>query len=488
MSTSLTPAKKITAVLTSAIMTAFMWRLRGCHGYGSKWGMFCVALTLFLLIYAVFGNRKKMSYEMLPIGVVLSGITAGGWGTINSQMNGYLSSNAYFTGEEVYTYLEISPFSGLVSMLLLGFGWMPLFAIVIGTLFSKKEYKLKDYLIFIGTYYGVMFICNISVSHLIIRGLCPEAVEGAVAGLADTGYDMSPMMAYLKNFGSAAFAKKIPFCRNYFTTIHIISSATGALASSLSVLFILKDKLTAGISVALNAVCAVAITAADLVLILDSDRGFLAGKTAPEFLDANAWGTWEYFTGFLLGFGVMLVLVCLPNRITKSEEDYDYSPLLKNPKLNLAFNSLFTFLFLFGITLSRAFSFRTVEMFVDSDTLEIVVTVILSVIAFIPCFLIAKKNIIDKGLFTPANMLPQQFAQKTLPMYLGIAGLIYFICGDVDRATLLQLPFGELTTAEGLTKYWNDGTLYEPILMIVSFALFFILYFICTRKKNKKSA
>ena len=91
---------------------------------------------------------------MIPIGVILAGITTGGWGTLNSQMDGYLSSSCNFQGEDVYRYLEISPYSGLAIMLLLGFGWMPLFAIVLGSLFSKKKYEFKDFVIFIGIYYA----------------------------------------------------------------------------------------------------------------------------------------------------------------------------------------------------------------------------------------------------------------------------------------------------------------------------------------------
>ena len=54
------------AVLASALMCGFMWRVRGDSGFGSMWGMFCFTVTLTLLIFALFGNRKKMSYELYP--------------------------------------------------------------------------------------------------------------------------------------------------------------------------------------------------------------------------------------------------------------------------------------------------------------------------------------------------------------------------------------------------------------------------------------
>ena len=74
-------AGKIFAVITCALMTGFMWRVRGDHGWGSMWGMFAVGVMLILFIYAVFGERKKMNYEMLPLAVFFLGITNGGWGT-----------------------------------------------------------------------------------------------------------------------------------------------------------------------------------------------------------------------------------------------------------------------------------------------------------------------------------------------------------------------------------------------------------------------
>ena len=129
---NLTAGVKTLMVFAFAIMTGFMWRVRGSHGFGSMWGMFAVGVMLVLVVFAFFGNRRKMSYEAIPAAVILLGITNGGWGTLNSQMGGYLGSTAPFTGEEVAATVEISPYYGLWVMLLLGFGWMPLFSIFMG--------------------------------------------------------------------------------------------------------------------------------------------------------------------------------------------------------------------------------------------------------------------------------------------------------------------------------------------------------------------
>ncbi|MBR6551934.1 MAG: hypothetical protein IKT89_03740, partial [Clostridia bacterium] len=273
--------QQILSVIAGACLMGFMWRARGSHGFGAKWGMFAVAFVFMLFIYALYGKRKKMNYEMLPLPAVFAALTAGGWGTLNSQMNGYLSSSANFVGEETFRYIEISEYSGLAIMLLLGFGWLPLFAVAFASLFSKKKYEFKDYIIFIGVYYVTMIIANFTISHYILQVINPEAVEACAEGLRDAGYDMSPMKAFITQFGSAPWAKKIPFCRNYFTSVKVISSAVGALTSSLSVAFVLKDKFTAVVSTLINLSCALAITVADIPLVLDSDRGFFANVKTP---------------------------------------------------------------------------------------------------------------------------------------------------------------------------------------------------------------
>ena len=132
---NLTAGAKTLLVMLFAVMTGFMWRVRGDHGYGSMWGMFAVGVAMMLFIFAFFGNKKKMTYEAMPIAVILLGITNGGWGTLNSQMGGYLGSTVPFTGEEVDRIVSISPWSGLWVMLLLGFGWMPLFAFTVATVY-----------------------------------------------------------------------------------------------------------------------------------------------------------------------------------------------------------------------------------------------------------------------------------------------------------------------------------------------------------------
>ena len=484
-SNNLSVVKKLFTIICGAFLIGFAWRIRGNHGFGSMWGMFCVATAILLFVYAVYGKRSKMNYEMIPIGVILTGITAGGWGTLNAQMNGYLSSSWNFQGEEAYRFLEISPYSGLAIMLLLGFGWMPLFAIVLGSLFSKKKYEFKDYLIFIGIYYATYLISNLSVSHYILSVINPEAVEGAAMGLADAGYDMTPMKAFITQLGSAAWAKKIPFCRNYFTSVQVISSAIGAFASSLGVGIVLKDKFNAVFSTLVNLVCGIAITLADIPLILDSDRGFFAGVKAPGFLASSAWSTWEFFTGFFLGFGIMLIIALLPKKYTASE-DYEYSPLFKNKKASLLFNALLTMLLVFGIVLARGFAFRLNELTLDNETFEIILTVVLSVIIFFPIYKKVKPNIEKSNM--PLDILPYQFANKVLPYYVGVIAIMYFFLGEKARNTIFIIKnTGKLLSTDGFLELWNGGYLWEHTLMAVATVVFLVIYSLLFKAKKSKN-
>ncbi len=475
---------KVFSVITCALMTGFMWRVRGDHGWGSMWGMFAVGVMLILFIYAVFGERKKMNYEMLPVAVLLLGITNGGWGTLNSQMGGYLTSTAAFTGEDAARLVEINPVHGLSMMLFLGFGWMPLFALVVGSLFSKKEYKLKHYIILIAVFYAVTYIFKFSLSHFILEIVHPEAVAFCKEGLADAGLDVSPMMAYIKEFGSASWAKKIPFARNYFTSIDVMSAAFGALFSSLGALLILKDKFTAVISLLINTVCALSITVADIFLIMDSDRGLIPmGDKVPMWIQAPSWSLWEFFTGFLLGLGIMLILVCIPKKYIEEEAFVPVLPL-KNRVVHYIFTAGALGTFMLSLTLIRPLGMRLgthlfeAGLFEDEDTVGTVIAVVLTVIAAAVFFVIFKGLLKEEKM--PFGKTPAEFSRKAVLVYFLATSAVYFFTDD-------ELPFeGIHSKAEFMTK-WNAGGLTVLLLTLIAFVLFIVFYTLTMKSKKKKS-
>ena len=479
---NLTACGKIFAVITCALMTGFMWRVRGDHGWGSMWGMFAVGVMLILFIYAVFGERKKMNYEMLPLAVFFLGITNGGWGTLNSQMEGYLTSTAAFTGEEAARLVEINPVHGLFMMLFLGFGWMPLFAVIVGSLFSEKEYKLKHYIILIAVFYVTETIFRFSLSHFIIEAVHPEAVAFCKEGFADRGIELSPMMAYIKELGSASWAKKIPFARNYFTSIDVMSAAFGALFTSLTALIILKDKLTGIVSLLINTVCALSITIADVFLIIDSDRGILppVGEV-PMWLKAPAWSLWEFFTGFLLGLGIMLILVCIPKKCI-AEEPFEPVLPIKNRPLHYVYTAGLVMTYMLCLTLMRPLGMRIgthlfeAGLFEDEDTIGTIIAVVLTVIAGIICFVLQKGLL--KAEKMPFNLIPAVFAKKAALGYFLATAVVYFFTDD-------ELPFEGIKSMADFTAKWNAGGLTVLLLTLSAFILF-VIFFTLTMKCRKK--
>ena len=479
---NMTACGKIFAVITCALMTGFMWRVRGDHGWGSMWGMFAVGVMLILFIYAVFGERKKMNYEMLPLAVFFLGITNGGWGTLNSQMEGYLTSTAAFTGEEAARLVEINPVHGLFMMLFLGFGWMPLFAVIVGSLFSEKKYTIKHYVILIAVFYITETVFRFSLSHFILEAVHPEAVAFCKEGFADRGIELSPMMAYIKEMGSASWAKKIPFARNYFTSIDVMSAAFGALITSLTALFILKDKLTGIVSLLINTVCALSITIADVFLIIDSDRGILppVGEV-PMWIKAPAWSLWEFFTGFLLGLGIMLILVCIPKKYIAEEP---FSPVLplKNRKLHYIYTAGLVMTYMLCLTLMRPLGMRIgthlfeAGLFPDEDTIGTIIAVVLTVIAAAVSFFLQKSLLTEEKM--PFSLTPAVFAKKAALGYFLATAVVYFFTDD-------ELPFEGIKSAADFTAKWNAGGLTVLLLTLCAFVLF-VVFFILTMKCRKK--
>lgn len=485
----LTAGTKALMVFAFAVMSGFMWRVRGDGGYGSMWGMFAVGVMFVLFIFAFFGNHRKMSYEAIPIAVILLGITNGSWGTLNAQMGGYLSGGVHFSGAEQAETVAISPFSGLWIMLLLGFGWMPLFSLFIGSLFSKKEYKLKHYLALIFIFYAAVLGFKFFAAHYILPFINRTAVDMFAKGLSDSGVELSPMMAYIRNFGSAAWAKTIPFGRNYFASIRAISYAAGALISSLAALAIMKNGITALISFLFNIISAVSITLADAFMIIDSDAGFLARVNAPAFLKGGSWSLWEYFTGFLLGFGMMLVLVCLPEKITRGEGRFEYREPFARKWVHILYSAVLTLAFTFGATTARPAGIRIAEQLaergfaVNPDRLSLIITAAVCVLCVAVAFAAAKKNIAARGLPVPVPMRTEDFCMKAAPAYFSITGILYFFTGN---AYILKLPFRKIKNLSALTGMLRDGSFITLLLMILSFVLFYILYFSACKKAVRK--
>ena len=111
-------------------------------------------------------------------------------------------------------------------------------------------------------------------------------------------------------------------------------------------------------------------------------------------------------------------------------------------------------------------------------------TVVLSAIIFFPVIKLVKKNLILKNLDMPLDSLPQEISIKILPDYLLIVSLVYFLLGSRE-GTLFSIDLLEIISPNGFLEKWNSGTLFIPVIMLISFILFNICFKLIVGKKVK---
>ncbi|HPU66951.1 MAG TPA: hypothetical protein PLK57_02695 [Clostridiales bacterium] len=467
---------KILAVIVAAFGTGFMWRARGSHGFGGMFGMFSVAAFMTLLILAIFGDRKKNIYEMIPLMVFATGVTAGGWGTLNRQMAGVLDTTSVYSTLGESTYVSISPFSGMLIMLMLGFGWLPFFGFLLGRFFTDKRYKVKHLIIAALVFYSVQYILKATLAHPILELFHPQAAELFAKGLAEQGLDTNQWLMYLKHFNGMSWAKKITGGRNYFTSIEVVSKAIAAAAVMLYQRFGVKDKRGSVINFCTCAIMAVSITLADVIMLFDVPGGIFEHIKKPQWLKYT-WSYWEYFTGFLLGLGVMILCFIADKKLKDNWNLADDFPTISR-KLRAAYNTLTTLFFTFGLALampaiSRVYDqeytltgkkvFYSLEDYNAAiqtnpdlravcfkNPIPIAVTYVVVLAALLAVYAyIVHKNMIKKGLDTPIDMSPVRFAGRAYITYFLIVAALYFF---TNGAALLN-PVKDSVTKTMLVSF-----------------------------------
>mgnify|MGYP003300128925 CR=1 FL=1 len=256
------------------------------------------------------------------------------------------------------------------------------------------------------------------------------------------------------------------------------------MVSSVVVGVVLKDKFNAVFSTLSNLACGIGISVPSLILaISNEERTVFKNITLPEFVSFNAWELWEYFTGFIFGLLLMVVIVCLPRKYTDNEVEFEYESLINNEKFRAFYNEIFTILFSFGVVLARAIGFRAPRAFFENDAVEIIVTVVLSALAY---FLFVRKtvktNMVNKGLPTPMNMSAQTFSVKSLPVFVGVCSVAYFFMGGKCTQNILAIDFSVLFSQGGFMELWNAGYLTDIALMLSTLFIMGLLFLPLRRK------
>lgn len=470
----MTKGQKVLFVIAGAMLGGFTWRIRGMGGYGAMWGLLAFGTVMTLYTFLFYGSRKKMKYELLPLGGIMAACTVYASGSVISLPGGRLISDAVFAGEEKMRYTEISQIRGAAVMMLAGFALVCLFGIFFGSLFSKKEYKIPQYLVYIGTFFGVSYGAKASVSHIIVKKLLPEVVEGFEAGLQDRLYlDMTASQAYMKHFADIKFANEIPFGYPYYETIEHISFAIAAVVLILVALIVFKDKTTAVISLVTNVVGAIAFTVPDYFVINSYKTSFLSQVNIPDALRITSNGLWEYGVGFLLGLGLALIITFIPYPL-KAGRSFRSEPSIKGRMPRFVY-CLIAYTFVFALVPARGLAIRTLDLFrfkgkEPGDNVELILIIVIAALAGIYFLLATKINIFDKSLPVPFRMKPNVFSGRMLIVYTSVLMFLTLVLGDDASIFVMLDTIGK--NGFDARNFFIDNDYITPVLMTVSYIFY----------------
>jgi hypothetical protein len=163
-----------------------------------------------------------------------------------------------------------------------------------------------------------------------------------------------------------------------------------------------------------------------------------------------------------------------------------YKSMIGNERFRLFYNEIFTMLFSFGVILSRAIGFRAPRAFIEDDAVEIIVTVILSVLAYL-LFIrrSVRRAMIEARLDRPANMSTMEFSRKTLPIFICVCAASYFLMGGDCTQNILAVDYITLFSQGGFNQLWSEGYLTDIALMLPTFVLILVFFRLLTKKRSK---
>ena len=410
-----TALKTVLHIWLGALLMGLLWRVRGEHGWGSSWGLLNAGFVFTIFLVVVKGSRQKLDIGWLSLTALSFMLTTPGWGTLLSQITGiiYDAEDWSVGGSDVYT----SVGSAVFLMLCLGFGLASLFGIMLGRGFSEKQWKIKDIVILLGVFYITDLIASAVISPFILNALQPEAAQVFEKGLEIQNIDGSAYELYMEHFKDVSWAKKIDGGRNYFQSCDVITSTIKAIASLLTVRFIIKDKVSAKTGLVVCSAFAIGITVADLFFYF-GNGGYheLNPSYLPEFF--YAWGCWEYFTGFIAG-GIITAFI-LKLKPQKDVSDLAFQKVPEKPKAILTF--ILGTLFMIGVNIVRPVLVR----FEDSDFM-IIATVI--AVVYVIIMVIA----ITKGYgFNASKIHIEKYYAFLLLFFVTYIEIVYLLIGTPD--------------------------------------------------------
>ena len=387
----LTAGVKTLLIVAASFACGFMslTALNGC--FGAVISRFALSVMLTLLIFAFYGNRKSVTYELIPV-------SAG----------------------------------------LLCFGSPLLFALFAGSLFSKKQYKIRSH---------VLILC---LNYALTAGLL-LAVKYLLPIVSPTAAEYAMNFAYLNE---ACFA------------------AASVLTYAISSAAIFRDGAAALISAVLF-VAYVALRAADIAVF-----SRFPVIPVPKFI-----------VGFLFGFITLTVLACLPAKISAGEGRFEYAEPFARKGFHAFYSTVFTLFLSFALSV-LLLAAGSLKQFVDGKIFPqkapwifFAITAVICLIGIAVCASVSRKNIISRGLPVPAAMRAEDFCMKAAPVYFAVTGVISLVN---SRATFVNIPFDKFKSLSSLIGMIRGGVLTEAAVTALSFVLFFVFYFAARGKAVRR--
>ncbi len=481
-------AAKIFAVFSAAFMLGCVRSFKGIEAFGNFASDLCFFLCFTLIIFAFFGNRRKIKYETIPAAVIAGLLTYGSVNTFVSQMSGGVAAAEAFPA--CNDLRAVAPLSGLAITFIAGFGMLTLFFVFVSSLLSEKKYRAYEYLIMLAVFFVSAFALKLTFSHAAVSALCPDAVKYFADALAQNGIEQTPMNYYLHNLGFIRLDCGIQFGKNYIMSVQAVSYAAASVITLLTVFFAFKDKFTALLSLGGSISAAVSLSLACFIASLRTQTGFIGRVVIPHRFPVDDISLVHFMTGFFIGFLFMLILCCVS---PKGEGRFRYEPAFSSPYVCIFFDTAFCFALPFGVSLGRplgnALTVRLVKkglisenVFVNSDDLVFMCTVCLVILVFFAAFAVIKKNIIIKGVPAPIAKRTEKFSLRALPALFAAYFAVYLTAGYGNFRTLLKI-------IKAPRELFSTGSSYEFCLAAICTAaiLFFVNYAIAASVSSKKS-